>query len=337
MFYKCLKIIDREEWVILRGIIATIRRMDEFYDFKEHVKQLVDLGVRIFRFNLSKFDGEIQEQFIKDVEYIRSTYKKEKIGVMLDIPYPYRKVRINIKKPIDIKRGDSFQLEYSKTISDMRNVIGIDVKNIEYDVGSEIIYSNGEGAFVVEQKNEQGGYFIKALNDFQIKNRKSFNDRIINEGFDFSILNRIVPEYIALSFVENEEQVLHIKKIIQNPQCKIIAKIESLEGVRNLTQIITASEGILLARGDLGLQVKIEDFVRIEKYICCITKKEKKHLIAATGIGDSLINNYIPSRADLSDINFLKEQAVDYIIISVGQSVSKNADRIIVALQQLIR
>ena len=155
-------------------------------------------------------------------------------------------------------------------------------------------------------------------------------------ALEFAIKNKV--DKIAQSFVRNKKDIQRVQEIIRKrlPQCKVIAKIESEEGVRNIDSILEACDGIMVARGDLGVTMPLYKIPVIQKYLIRHCNKMKKFSITATQMLESMIEDGRPTRAEVSDIANAILDGTDYVMLSGETSIGKFPSRSIQLMGQII-
>ena len=153
---------------------------------------------------------------------------------------------------------------------------------------------------------------------------------------EFAIINK--AEKIAQSFVRNKKDVQRVEDIIRArlPECKLIAKIESGEGVKNIDSIMEACDGVMVARGDLGVTLPLHKIPIIQKYIIRHCNRKKKLSITATQMLESMISEGRPTRAEVSDVANAILDGTDYVMLSGETSVGKYPSRSVKTMSQII-
>lgn len=161
------------------------------------------------------------------------------------------------------------------------------------------------------------------------------------KDIEFAIENRL--DYLAQSFVRNEEDVLRIRKLVKDalPECKIIAKIENRRAIKNIDEIIEVSDGIMIARGDLGICIPIYQVPVIQKEIltkCLIKCKEReKFVITATQMLESMTDNPLPTRAEVSDVANAVLDGTHAVMLSGETAVGKYPVEAVRMMNQIIK
>ncbi|MDP6685869.1 MAG: pyruvate kinase, partial [Candidatus Omnitrophota bacterium] len=146
-------------------------------------------------------------------------------------------------------------------------------------------------------------------------------------------------DYVAQSFVRNKKDILEVKKRIKPelPACKIIAKIENRDGIRNIDEIIDSADGIMIARGDMGVSVPIYEIPMIQKAIVAKCNKKKKPVIVATQMLEHMVENIRPTRAEVTDIANAIIDGADFIMLSGETAIGKYPVESVKMMNDIIR
>lgn len=292
---------------------------------KETIKKLLHAGVTMFRLNSSHGDIEMHQ---RNLSFIREIEKEEKtlVPVLLDLQGP--KIRIgNLENPIELKKGEIIKFKHQ---TEMENdIIPVDYKGIADDVHPQEMILIDDGKIQLEvQKVEEGVIFAKVLTDGLLKQRKGINIpgstgsiEVLTERdltfVKFAAENDI--DYLGLSFVRHADDVVQLREILKshnNTSAKIISKIEKPQAVENIDKIIEVSDGIMVARGDLGIEISTEKVPIVQKTIIRKANVKKKVVIVATQMLESMIENPIPTRAETSDVANAILDGTDAIMLS---------------------
>lgn len=292
---------------------------------KEMIRTLYKAGVTMFRLNSSHEDVEIHK---RNLDYIREIEKEEEtiIPVLLDLQGP--KIRIGcLEKPIELKKDEILKFRHQNEMTD--DIIPVDYKGIASDVkeGEMILIDDGKIQFEV-QKVENEIIYAKALTDGLLKQRKGINIPGSTGSIDvlterdlkfvkFAAENEI--DYLGLSFVRNADDVIQLRELLKshhNEDIKIISKIEKPQAVENIDKIIEVSDGIMVARGDLGIEISTEKVPIVQKTIIRKANIKRKVVIVATQMLESMIENPIPTRAETSDVANAILDGTDAIMLS---------------------
>ncbi len=311
-------------------IVATLGPATSSY---EMIKQLVDAGASMFRLNTSHGS---EEGHAANIETIRKISKEsgKYIPILVDLQGP--KIRVgNIKEPVEIKEGQEIILEATDDINNPA-VIPVDYEGIADDVkpGDKVLLDDGNvGLQVLEVKNHQ--VHAKVLYGKVIKPRKGINlpgstaslSAVTERDVEFiRFAVEYDADYIALSFVREARDIELAKKYIKDfgGNIPVIAKIEKPQAVEKLEEILKVADGIMVARGDLGIEMSPEEVPIVQKYIVDQTIRERKVCIVATQMLESMIENPIPTRAEASDVANAILDGTDAIMLSGETAMGKH-------------
>ncbi len=289
-------------------IIATIGPAS---NSEEIISELIKAGARAFRINSSHGKKEEHLEIIKKIRKV-AQHLNLCVPIMFDLQGP--KIRIGIlKAPINLKEGDNVVLKPCGEQED-ENFIPIDHRGLAEDLkeGDVVLLDDGKielkvtGKFSdsVEAVVTDGGVLTsrKGVNIPTARiNIPSITPRDI-EFINFAVENMV--DYFALSFVRTKEDIIKAKEYIKKAggQTPVIAKIEKPEAVNNLVDIIMISDGIIIARGDLGIEISPERVPVVQKHIIKEANSLGKEVITATQMLESMIKEPIPTRAEASDV-----------------------------------
>ncbi|WP_321438969.1 pyruvate kinase [uncultured Bacteroides sp.] len=286
-------------------IVASIsdRRCD--VDF---ISKLYDAGMNVVRMNTAHAGTEGLEQIINNVRTVSN-----KIAILIDTKGP--EVRTTAcAEPIPFKVGERVRVVGNPDIETTHDCIAVSYSKFVHDLseGGEILIDDGDLDLHVVKKFDD---YLEAevMNETTLGSRKSVNVpgvRInlpsLTEKDKKNILYAIEKDidFIAHSFVRNKRDVLDIQKILDehNSNIKIIAKIENQEGVDNIDEILEVAYGVMIARGDLGIEVAQEKIPGIQRVLIRKCVLAKKPVIVATQMLHTMINNPRPTRAEVTDI-----------------------------------
>ncbi len=311
-------------------IIGTIGPASIYYDV---MKSLVLAGLNVVRINLSHAKLKDMEVILKNVKKLRKELNVP-LPIMIDTRGPELRVKTFESGSVDIKKGQLFSFTSEDIVGDETKV-SINHPQIlsNISVGDKILAVNGLLTFKVIEVTDSE-VITKAVDDGTLSNRKSLfvpgvklNVPYLNE-FDkqdilWAINNNI--ELIAASFINSKEDVKTLRKFItkNGGNMQIISKIESQCGVDNLDEIIDASDAIMVARGDLGVEVKMERLPELQKQIIKKTVMRGKTVITATEMLESMIENRRPTRAEVTDIANAVYDGTSCVMLS-GETASGN-------------
>jgi len=286
------------------------------------IKELYDAGMNVIRINSAHLDIEGALRIIKNTREI-----SDKIAILLDTKGP--EIRTTIcDNPIVLKKGETISITGDPTQKSSSQGIYVTYEAFSSDIplGSLILMDDGEIEMRVLRK--QGNALeCKIENDAILGSRKSVNIPSVKillpsltdkdkTFIEMAVKNKV--DFIAHSFVRSKQDVIDVQQVLNSfdSNIKIIAKIENQEGVDNLDDILENVYGIMVARGDLGIEIPYEKIPGIQKMIitkCIITRKP---VIVATQMLHSMITNPRPTRAEVSDIANAIYSQTDAIMLS---------------------
>ena len=274
----------------------------------EFIRSLYKAGMNVVRLNSAHM---VEEGFNRVVGNTRAV--SNHIALLMDTKGPEIRTT-KTAQPLELKTGDRIKVMGNPDGETTRECICLSYKNFVADmsVGGELLIDDGDLDLKVIEKHSD--YLVcEALNDATLGSRKSVNVpgvRIslpsLTEKDRTSILYCIKNnlDFIAHSFVRCKQDVLDIQRILDehNSPIKIIAKIENQEGIDNIDEILEVAYGIMIARGDLGIEVPQEKIPGIQRVLIRKCVEAKKPVIVATQMLHSMINNPRPTRAEVTDI-----------------------------------
>jgi len=314
-------------------IICTIGPNSES---EEMLMKLADAGMNVARLNFSHGDHEEQLGRIKKVRKINETLEFP-VGILLDTKGPEIRTHLFEGDRATIVEGTvvevhmneilgdatKFSITYDRLIEDI--VVG---KNILVDDGYLILEVTGTDI-------ERDVILTRAVNTHEVKNRRGINVPNValklpfiseKDRSDMEFGCEQSVDFIAASFVRCKEDVLEIRELLakkENCHIQIIAKIENQQGVNNLEEILEVADGVMVARGDLGVEVKVEKVPLIQRQMIEKAHVARKIVITATQMLESMIENVTPTRAEVSDVANAVLDGSDAIMLS-GETAMGN-------------
>ncbi|MDU7165561.1 pyruvate kinase, partial [Finegoldia magna] len=282
-------------------------------DSVETLKTLMQIGMNVCRLNFSHGSHEEHLQRIKNIKQAREELDLP-VAIMLDTKGPEIRLGDFGVEQVQLSIGDQFTLTTRDVIGD-QNICSVSYKGLPNDlsIGKKVLIDDGlaelevidiKDSDIICKVNNYG--VLKSKKGVNIPNSKVKLPAITEKDISdiiFGIKNGI--DYIAASFIRKSQDVLDIRKILEENNgndIKIISKIESQEGVDNLDEIINTSDGIMVARGDLGVEIQTEIMPMVQKEIIKKTSLAGKPVITATQMLDSMIRNPRPTRAEVTDV-----------------------------------
>lgn len=279
----------------------------------EKMIELIEAGMNVARLNFSHGTHEEHLKTINDLKEARRRLNKP-LAIMLDTKGP--EIRLGKLKDgqVTLQSGQKWRLIKQEEIGDETKVFIHPVTILDdVEIGTRILFDDGYiSSHVVEKREDE--VIIEIDNGGNIRSGKGVNipNTHLNlpavtpkdiEDIKFGCQNNI--DMIAASFVRSADHVLVIKKLLtddKKPEILVIAKIENSEGVQNFDNIVQAADGIMIARGDLGVEVPLSHVPRLQKMMIRKSYLAGKPVVTATQMLESMINNPRPTRAETSDV-----------------------------------
>lgn len=290
-------------------IICTIGPASES---EERLKELMLAGMNVARFNFSH--GTHEEQKIK---YERVLKVREELGLpvatLLDTKGPEIRLRDFEGGKVELISGQTFTLTTEEMMG-TANKATITYKNLKNDisVGTTILIDDGLIEMTVEEITGTD-IICRVVNGGFVSNHKGVNvpGAILSMPYisevdrdDIVFGAKMGFEFLAASFARTKEDILEVRKILdeQGSDMKIIAKIENMQGINNMEEILSVSDGVMVARGDMGVEIPLEEVPVLQKKMIKLANAQGKHVITATQMLESMIKNPRPTRAEATDI-----------------------------------
>lgn len=290
-------------------IIATLGPSS---DSVSKMASLVSAGVNVFRINLSHSTQDKIKQYIEKICLVRKKLNQP-VAIMVDTRGPEIRVRQFKDGKVNLKRGSLFSFFDGEMLGDENGVAitqSICVKDAK--VGGFILANDGRMKFKIINK-EKNRLVCKVLSSGELRNNKSLSFKA--QHFDLEYLNNedksdlklalsLGIEYISASFVNTKEDLIALKNFVYqiDSDVKIIAKIENLTGLKNLDEIAENCDGLMVARGDLGVEASFEKLPVYQRKIISTAHKHSIISIVATEMLESMITSIRPTRAEISDV-----------------------------------
>lgn len=278
----------------------------------EKIREMIEAGMNVCRCNFSH--GSYEEQKNKMMTVVRiSEEMKKPVATLIDTKGPEIRLRTFEEEKITLEEGQKFTLT-TKDIIGTKDMVSVTYENIVNDVvvGGSVLIDDGLIELRVEEITDTD-LICRVVNGGPVSNKKGVNLPGANLSMPFiseqdrkDILFGIDCgfDFIALSFVRSKEDVLEVRKMLDEKRSpmKVIAKIENMQGINNLDEILEVSDGIMVARGDMGVEVPLEEVPVIQKRMIRKAVARGKHVITATQMLESMTKNPRPTRAEAADI-----------------------------------
>ncbi|RYY07979.1 MAG: pyruvate kinase [Sphingobacteriaceae bacterium] len=315
---------------------------------KDMLLSLIRAGVNVCRLNFSHGKQADHQVAIDNIREINEQYKLN-VGILADLQGP--KIRIGMVKEggIQLINGTTINMTTNECVGD-ENRIYITYENFPKDVteGEIILLDDGKLQMKVKETNNHDTVICEVVHGGILTSRKGVNlpntkvsiPSLTEEdlfNLDFALKNDV--EWIGLSFVRNEEDIVDLKRIISRSgkSARVIAKIEKPEAIEHIDAIIEATDGVMVARGDLGVEMPMEQVPLLQKMIARKCRAASKPVIVATQMLESMITTPRPTRAEVNDVANSVLDGADAVMLSGETSVGEFPIIVIDTMQKIIK
>lgn len=312
----------------------------------ETIRSLIMAGVNVFRLNFSH--GE-QEEHAKVIQCIRQANAEIGAGVAIlqDLQGP--KIRVGeLEAPFEVASGDTFLVTGEDVVGNAER-ISCTYPSVIRDIKmhDRVLIDDGKIELQVTEVDRHQ-FRVKVLHGGTIKPRKGINlpdtsvsspaltDKDYNDLL-FGLEQEV--DWVALSFVRTAEELYYLRRLIkqQGGQSRVIAKIERPEALKNIDRIIDAADALMIARGDLGVEIRMEDVPMVQKNIIRKCIRATKPVIIATQMMESMIDNPRPTRAEAADVANGVMDGADALMLSGETAVGNYPVKVVESMTQIIR
>ncbi|MAY84246.1 MAG: pyruvate kinase [Flavobacteriales bacterium] len=316
---------------------------------KSVLSSIIKQGVNVIRVNFSHGSHDEHQQVI---DRVRAINKEKGIhtAILADLQGPKIRIGNVIGGKMEVKKGQKITFTTKDEDPKDQHTLYISYPSFPKDVkkGEKILIDDGKLGLEIISTDRKDKVEAKMLNPGVISSKKGVNlpntkislpsltekDR---KDLDFALENDV--EWIGLSFVRNARDIIELKHLIhkQNRNSRVIAKIEKPEAIDNITEIIDKTDGIMVARGDLGVEIPMEKVPLLQKELVNKCLKASKPVIIATQMMESMINNISPTRAEVNDVANAVLDGADAVMLSAETSVGKYPIKVIQAMTKIIK
>nr|GEW51703.1 plastidial pyruvate kinase 2-like [Tanacetum cinerariifolium] len=295
-------------------------------DTKEMIWKLAEAGMNVARLNMSHGDHASHQKVIDLVKEYNAQSKDNVIAIMLDTKGP--EVRSgDLPQPVNLESGQEFTFTIKRGVgtSDCVSVNYDDFVN-DVEAGDMLLVDGGMMSLLVKSKTEDSvkcevvdGGELKSRRHLNVRGKSATLPSITEKDWDdikFGVDNQV--DFYAVSFVKDAQVIHELKSYLKScgADIQVIPKIESADSIPNLHSIITASDGAMVARGDLGAELPIEEVPLLQEEIIRTCRSMGKAVIVATNMLESMIVHPTPTRAEVSDIAIAVREGADAVMLS---------------------
>lgn len=316
---------------------------------KSVLKSMLEKGVNIFRVNFSHANYEDVKKRIASIRELNEKYGFN-AGILADLQGP--KLRVGImKEEIVVSKGDQITFATGEEFQGTKDRVFMNYSEFPKDVKPKerILLDDGKLIFEVVSTNLENEVVTKVIQGGPLRSKKGVNlpntnislPALTEKDFkdaQFAIEQEV--DWIALSFVRNEKDLKGLNDLIKkhsDHKIPVIAKIEKPEGVKNIDKIISACDGLMVARGDLGVEVPAHEVPLIQKQLVLKAKKARIPVIIATQMMETMISSLTPTRAEVNDVANSVMDGADAVMLSGETSVGKYPVQVIEKMCQIVK
>jgi pyruvate kinase len=313
----------------------------------EVLRRLILQGVNIARINFSHGTEQDNIQAIKNVRKINAELSVH-TSILADLQGPKIRIGAMPEEGVDLKNGAKFTLDTTVEEGNVKTA-KISYLNLPKDVkpGERILLDDGKIILEVTDTNKSTQVTTKVIAGGVLYSRKGVNlpNTVIStpsltekDRHDLKVAVENKVDWIGLSFVRSAKDVVELKEEIEllNGGAKVIAKIEKPEAVNSLNEILEVTDAVMVARGDLGVEIPLESVPIIQKEIVKKALKLAKPVIIATQMMESMINSITPTRAEVNDVANAVMDGADAVMLSGETSVGDNPVEVIEIMARII-
>ena len=315
---------------------------------KEMITKMYKEGLNVCRLNFSHGEYDIHENNIKIIKEVNQELNGN-IAILADLQGPKLRVGMMENEEIVINEGDEIVFSTNECIGTAKRVY-ITYQEFPTDVtpGELILIDDGKVSVRVKSSNgvdevicvvEHGGP-LKSRKGVNLPNTKvSLPSLTEKDRKDLDFILQQEVEWVALSFVRTAKCITDLREIIEKAgkSTRIIAKIEKPEAIENIDAIIEATDAIMVARGDLGIEVPYQDVPLLQKMMIKKCLRQSKPIIVATQMMESMIEGITPSRAEVNDVANAVMDGADAVMLSGETSVGKHPALVIKTMSNIIK
>lgn len=325
-------------------IIATVGPASSEYS---ELLSLAQAGVDVFRLNFSHGTHDEHRKVIESVTYINEKYSYH-IGIMCDLQGPKLRIGEIEGGSVTIKTGEYIDFVTTECSGNAEKVF-INYDNFVEDCnpGEHVLVDDGQIELMVDAVVDKHTVRLKIVHGGELASKKGVNlpDTRISlpcltekDMHDLDFILQLPINWIALSFVRSAKDVKKLQKIIENADhpAKVIAKIEKPEAIDQIGKIIKASNAIMVARGDLGVEMPMELLPALQKKIINKCIQRARPVIVATQLMNSMITNPAPTRAEVTDVANAVLDGADAVMLSGETSIGKHPVDVVKAMNKIV-
>lgn len=314
---------------------------------KEVLREMIAEGVNVCRLN---FSHGSHEDHLRIIEMIREINKEDgyHISILADLQGPKIRIGEVENNGVELVDGETLVITTHECMG-TKDKVYLTYQEFPKDVaiGDLVLLDDGKLQLEVISTNAKDEVVTKVVHGGILSSKKGVNlpntaislpcitekDAV---DLEFALSHKV--DWVGLSFVRSARDIIELKHIIQNKKChaKVIAKIEKPEAIADIEDIIKATDALMVARGDLGVEVPMETVPNLQKMMIKTCRKYAKPTIVATQMMESMIENFMPTRAEVNDVANAVLDGADAVMLSAETSVGKYPVQVIKAMRKIV-
>ncbi|HLV63930.1 pyruvate kinase [Galbibacter sp.] len=315
---------------------------------KEIIKQMMEAGVNVFRINFSHADYDDVKERIQIIRSLNKEYNYN-TAILADLQGP--KLRVGVmKEDVIVSKGDQITFVTGEPFEGNLERVYMNYKEFPRDVnpGERILLDDGKLIFEVVSTDKKTEVKAKVLQGGPLKSKKGVNLPNTNISLP-ALTNKDIADaifaieqevdWIALSFVRHSEDLMDLQNLIKEHskyKIPIVAKIEKPEAVENIDKIVAHCDGLMVARGDLGVEIPAQEVPLVQKQLVLRAKKARIPVIIATQMMETMISSLTPTRAEVNDVANSVMDGADAVMLSGETSVGAYPVQVIEKMTSII-
>lgn len=290
---------------------------------EEMIGKLYEAGADVFRINMSHSSHDMMRELVKTIRNVEKRVGRP-IGILADLQGPKLRVGTFKEGKVELEKGQTFTLDDNPAEGDTSRVYLPHPEILEaVQPGHRLLIDDGRLALVAESSDGKS-IVCKVVSGTNISNKKgvSLPDTTLATGAltekDRADLDEVLKEpvdWVALSFIQRPEDIAEVRKISKG-QVGLLSKIEKPQAVERIDEIIELSDAVMVARGDLGVEMPLEAVPGIQKQITRRARRAGKPVVVATQMLESMITAPVPTRAEVSDVATAVFEGADAVMLS---------------------
>ena len=316
---------------------------------KKVLKAMCDEGANVFRINFSHADYKDVEERVKMIRELNEEFGYN-VSILGDLQGP--KLRVGVmKSEVIVNEGDKIIFATGKRFEGTKERVYMTYKQFPQDAkpGERILLDDGKLIFEVESSNKKDEVTARVIQGGPLKSKKGVNlpntnisqPALTEKDIEDAVFAcKLGVDWMALSFVRHAEDLIELQELIKkhsDHKIPIIAKIEKPEALVNIDKIVAYCDGLMVARGDLGVEIPAEEVPLAQKQLVLKAKKARIPVIIATQMMETMITSLTPTRAEVNDVANSVMDGADAVMLSGETSVGKYPVQVIRQMANIIR